>query len=104
MLKSVFTARTKTPRRSLRVFSMVSQRASQDSYLFTGDSFTWDYEQSAMRAFRDYCWYSWSAQKESLTTVAEYRFNQLFSGHGPWSPWRDQDEMRVLLLDLTDRM
>jgi glyoxylase-like metal-dependent hydrolase (beta-lactamase superfamily II) len=75
-----------------------------DSYLFTGDSFTWDYEQSAMRAFRDYCWYSWSAQKESLTTLAEYRFNQLFSGHGPWSPWRDQDEMRVLLLDLTDRM
>jgi glyoxylase-like metal-dependent hydrolase (beta-lactamase superfamily II) len=75
-----------------------------NSYLFTGDSLTWDYEQSAMRAFRDACWYSWSAQKESLTTLAEYRFNQLFSGHGPWSPWRDEDEMRVLLLDLTDRM
>ena len=75
-----------------------------DTYLFTGDSLTWDYERNEMRAFRDACWYSWSAQKESLTALAEYRFNQLFSGHGPWSPWRDQDEMRVLLLDLTERM
>lgn len=39
-----------------------------------------------------------------LVALAEYRFNQLFSGHGPWSPWRDQDEMRVLLLALTERM
>ena len=74
------------------------------TYLFTGDSLTWDYEHDQMRAFRDACWYSWSAQKESLTALAEYRFNQVFSGHGPWSPWRDQDEMRVLLLDLTERM
>jgi glyoxylase-like metal-dependent hydrolase (beta-lactamase superfamily II) len=75
-----------------------------DAYLFTGDSLTWDYERDEMRAFRDACWYSWSAQKESLTALAEYRFNQLFSGHGRWSPWRDQDEMRVLLLELTERM
>jgi len=75
-----------------------------DKYLFTGDSLTWDYERDEMRAFRDACWYSWSAQKESLIALAEYRFNQLFSGHGPWSPWRDEDEMRVLLLELTERM
>jgi glyoxylase-like metal-dependent hydrolase (beta-lactamase superfamily II) len=73
-------------------------------YLFTGDSLTWDYEHSAMRAFRDYCWHSWSAQKESLTGLAEYGFNQLFSGHGPWSPWREQAETRALLLALTERM
>jgi glyoxylase-like metal-dependent hydrolase (beta-lactamase superfamily II)/ferredoxin len=75
-----------------------------EAHLFTGDSLCWDYERGEMRAFRDACWYSWSAQKESLTALAEYRFNQLFSGHGRWSPWRDQDEMRVLLLDLTERM
>jgi glyoxylase-like metal-dependent hydrolase (beta-lactamase superfamily II)/ferredoxin len=75
-----------------------------DRYLFTGDSLTWDYERDAMRAFREACWYSWSAQKESLTALAQYGFNRLFSGHGPWSPWRDQSETRALLLDLTERM
>ena len=73
-------------------------------YLFTGDSLTWSYEQDAMRAFRDACWYSWSAQKHSLIGLAEFRFNQHFSGHGPWSPWRERDDMQRLLLELTERM
>ena len=73
-------------------------------YLFTGDSLTWDYEHNAMRAFREACWYSWPAQKESLAALAQYGFNQLVSGHGPWSPWRDQSETRALLLGLTERM
>lgn len=75
-----------------------------DTYLFTGDSLTWNYERDGMRAFRRACWYSWPAQKESLTGLADYAFNQLFSGHGPWSPWRERDEMRRLLLELTGRM
>jgi len=75
-----------------------------DRYLFTGDSLTWDYEKERMRAFRTACWYSWPTQKESLEKLADYGFNQLFSGHGPWSPWRERDEMRQLLLELTGRM
>lgn len=75
-----------------------------DAYLFTGDSLTWDYRHACMRAFRSVCWYSWPAQKHSLAGLARYRFNQLFSGHGPWSPWREHDEMRKLLRELTERM
>jgi len=75
-----------------------------ETHLFTGDSLTWDYDRDGMRAFRQACWYSWPTQKQSLTALAHYRFNQLFSGHGPWSPWRDHAEMRRLLLELTARM
>jgi glyoxylase-like metal-dependent hydrolase (beta-lactamase superfamily II) len=74
------------------------------TFLFTGDSLTWSYEHDAMRAFRDACWYSWPAQKQSLIGLSEYRFEQLFSGHGPWSPRRKASEMRRLLLELTERM
>jgi len=75
-----------------------------ETHLFTGDSLTWDYDHDQMRAFREACWYSWSAQKRSLIGLADYAFNQLFSGHGPWSPWREADRMRALLLELTERM
>jgi glyoxylase-like metal-dependent hydrolase (beta-lactamase superfamily II)/ferredoxin len=75
-----------------------------EKYLFTGDSLTWSYDRGAMRAFRGACWYSWPTQKKSLTGLASYGFNQVFSGHGPWSPWREQDEMNALLLELTERM
>lgn len=75
-----------------------------DTFLFTGDSLTWSYEHDAMRAFRDACWYSWSTQKKSLTGLAEYPFERLFSGHGPWSPRRSASDMRRLLLELTARM
>ena len=75
-----------------------------EAYLFTGDSLTWDYDHDRMRAFQEACWYSWSVQKDSLTGLANYEFNQLFSGHGPWSPWKERDEMRSLLLELTERM
>jgi glyoxylase-like metal-dependent hydrolase (beta-lactamase superfamily II) len=75
-----------------------------DAVLFTGDSLTWSYEHDAMRAFRDACWYSWPIQKKSLMGLAEYRFERLFSGHGPWSPRRDAAQMRRLLLELTERM
>lgn len=75
-----------------------------EKYLFTGDSLTWSYDRGAMRAFRDACWYSWPTQKKSLTGLASYGFNQLFSGHGPWSPWREKDEMKALLFGLTERM
>ena len=73
-------------------------------YLFTGDSLTWDYERGGMRAFAQACWYSWDEQKKSLAALSDYGFNQLFSGHGPWSPWREQDEMRRLLQALVERM
>ena len=57
-----------------------------------------------MRAFQSACWYSWPSQKQSLIGLAEYRFERLFSGHGPWSPRREANVMRRLLLELTERM
>lgn len=75
-----------------------------DEFVFTGDSLTWSYEHDAMRAFRDACWYSWPVQKQSLIGLAEYPFEQLFSGHGPWSPRQPKSVMRRLLLELTERM
>ena len=75
-----------------------------ETHLFTGDSLTWDYHRDRMHAFERACWYSWPAQKASLIGLAEYRFNQMFSGHGPWSPARDPEQMRGLLLELTERM
>lgn len=75
-----------------------------ETHLFTGDSLTWNYDRDGMRAFKDACWYSWPAQKQSLIGLSEYRFERLFSGHGPWSPRRDADVMRQLLLELTQRM
>lgn len=75
-----------------------------ETFVFTGDSLTWDYEHDGMRAFRRACWYSWPVQKQSLIGLADYRFERLFSGHGRWSPRREADDMRRLLLELTERM
>ena len=75
-----------------------------DTYLFTGDSLCWDYTGDRMHAFERECWYSWTIQKASLAGLAKYPFNQLFSGHGKWSPWRERDIMRRELLELTQRM
>jgi glyoxylase-like metal-dependent hydrolase (beta-lactamase superfamily II) len=76
----------------------------ENTFLFTGDSLTWSYERDGMRAFQGACWYSWPAQKQSLIGLAEYQFERLFSGHGPWSPRRDANVMRQRLLELTERM
>lgn len=75
-----------------------------ETLLFTGDSLTWDYDHDRMRAFKEACWYSWSAQKKSLERLSNHPFNQLFSGHGPWSPWKERDEMKATLVTLTKRM
>jgi glyoxylase-like metal-dependent hydrolase (beta-lactamase superfamily II) len=75
-----------------------------ETLLFTGDSLTWSYEHDRMRAFREACWYSWPAQKQSLFGLAAYRFERLFSGHGPWSPRRDANVMQQLLRELAEGM
>ena len=73
--------------------------------LFSGDSLASKPEGNGLLAFRDACWYSWRAQQESLTRLAnsDYRFDRLFCGHG----WSRDDEATVLhndLIDLCSRM
>jgi len=75
-----------------------------ETFLFTGDSFCWNPEARRLRAFRDACWYSWPVLKQSLSALADYRFERLFSGHGKWSPRLSSEEMRALLRQLSEHM
>jgi glyoxylase-like metal-dependent hydrolase (beta-lactamase superfamily II) len=50
--------------------------------LFTGDSLAWSVDRKRLIAYRDACWYSWEAQKESLKRLLDYRFQWVLPGHG----------------------
>lgn len=75
-----------------------------ETYLFTGDSLAWSHRQQDLYAFRDATWYSWEALTASLRALADFRFEQVFAGHGASSPRLEATEMRQRLLALTNRM
>jgi glyoxylase-like metal-dependent hydrolase (beta-lactamase superfamily II)/ferredoxin len=54
----------------------------EDRYLFTGDHLAWDRDSQRLTAFRDYCWYSWSKQRESMARLLEFSFEWVLPGHG----------------------
>lgn len=51
-------------------------------FLFTGDHLAWDERRGRLYAFRGACWYSWSAQIESMEKLLDYRFEWVLPGHG----------------------
>ncbi|MEO0888283.1 MAG: MBL fold metallo-hydrolase [Cyanobacteria bacterium J06648_10] len=55
-------------------------------YLFTGDHLAWSARLHQLYAFRNFCWYSWPRQIESIKTLAQYtdgyRFEWVLPGHG----------------------
>lgn len=53
-----------------------------DMFLFTGDHLSWDRDQECLHASRDYCWYSWRQQVESLALLERYSFEWVLPGHG----------------------
>lgn len=71
--------------------------------LFTGDSLAWSMHDQDLVAFRDACWYSWSALSASLEKLAGYRFEWVLPGHG-WSAHREAGEMQSRLQALVGRM
>jgi glyoxylase-like metal-dependent hydrolase (beta-lactamase superfamily II) len=71
--------------------------------LFTGDSLSWDFTTNDLRASKSVCWYSWPEQTESLRSLAAYRFEWVFAGHGG-SFRLPPDAMRERLVALTQRM
>ena len=75
-----------------------------ERWLFTGDSLAWDPGSERLRAFRDACWYSWSAQRASLGALCAHRFGQVFAGHGRWSPALEPGVMADALRALVARM
>jgi glyoxylase-like metal-dependent hydrolase (beta-lactamase superfamily II) len=74
-----------------------------DRVLFTGDSLAWSMREQDLVAFRDACWYSWSALAASLAKLAAYRFEWVLPGHG-WPAHREADDMRARLQALVARM
>jgi glyoxylase-like metal-dependent hydrolase (beta-lactamase superfamily II) len=73
--------------------------------LFSGDSLAWSPGSEHLSAFRNACWYSWDAQRDSLRRFAQsgLRFDRLFCGHG-WSHDLDAESFRASLVDLVARM
>ncbi|HLQ27362.1 MAG TPA: hypothetical protein VK138_15975, partial [Acidiferrobacterales bacterium] len=74
-----------------------------DRFLFTGDSLNWDFETSALSAFKDYCWYSWEHQKRSLERLLQFHFEYVLAGHGG-SISLPADEMRNALQSMLLRL
>jgi glyoxylase-like metal-dependent hydrolase (beta-lactamase superfamily II) len=74
-----------------------------DRVLFAGDSLAWSMRAHDLVAFRDACWYSWSALTASLERLADYRFEWLLPGHG-WPAHRAAHEMKARLDALVARM
>ena len=54
----------------------------RDTVLFTGDHLSWSPERQTLRAHRNYCWDSWSAQTRSMERLLDYRFEWVLPGHG----------------------
>lgn len=73
--------------------------------LFSGDSLAWNPRAEHLSAFRDACWYSWDAQRQSLGRFAgsAHRFDRLFCGHG-WSHDLDEEAFNRSLMELVGRM
>jgi glyoxylase-like metal-dependent hydrolase (beta-lactamase superfamily II) len=75
----------------------------QDRYLFTGDHLDWDRDTQQLSAFKDYCWYSWPQQAESMRRLADYSFEWVLPGHGQ-RVHLPAAEMREQVLRLAESM
>jgi glyoxylase-like metal-dependent hydrolase (beta-lactamase superfamily II)/ferredoxin len=54
----------------------------RNQFLFTGDHLDWDRDRKRLDASRDYCWYSWRQQVESMAKLLDYSFEWVLPGHG----------------------
>lgn len=75
----------------------------EDRVLFTGDSLAWSAREQDLVAFRDACWYSWTALTASLGKLVDHRFEWVLPGHG-WPVHLPADEMNGRLRALVARM
>ena len=72
-------------------------------FLFTGDHLEWSRDRKRLSASRDYCWYSWERQTESMAHLATYRFEWVLPGHGQ-RVHLPAHEMQQQMLHLVRRM
>jgi glyoxylase-like metal-dependent hydrolase (beta-lactamase superfamily II)/ferredoxin len=54
----------------------------QNRFLFTGDHLSWNRHRRQLSASRNYCWYSWPLQAQSMERLATYPFEWVLPGHG----------------------
>lgn len=73
-------------------------------WLFTGDSLAWSHQRNDLIAFRGACWYSWTAQADSLARLADrHRFRAVLPGHGA-RHLGDADDLHQRLVRLVHHM
>jgi glyoxylase-like metal-dependent hydrolase (beta-lactamase superfamily II)/ferredoxin len=75
----------------------------RERLLFTGDHLDWDRHEQHLDASRDYCWYSWPRQTESMRRLAHFKFEWVLPGHGQ-RVHLPADEMRRQMDALVERM
>lgn len=71
--------------------------------LFTGDHLELDLQAGKLSAFRDFCWYSWKKQTESMALLLDYPFEWVFTGHGQWGHL-ESEQMHEKLDELVKEM
>ncbi|MDJ0732973.1 MAG: MBL fold metallo-hydrolase [Nostocaceae cyanobacterium] len=54
----------------------------KNKFLFTGDHLAWSARLQQLHAFKDYCWYSWKEQIQSMQKLVNYNFEWILPGHG----------------------
>ncbi len=72
-------------------------------FLFTGDHLAWDRHAGQLTAHRDYCWYDWGRQTESMARLASFDFEWVLPGHGQ-RVQLPRAGMRRQMADLVSRM
>jgi glyoxylase-like metal-dependent hydrolase (beta-lactamase superfamily II)/ferredoxin len=75
----------------------------RDRFLFTGDHLAWDRTGRRLAAYRDYCWFSWPRQVESMRRLGAFRFEWVLPGHGQ-RVHLPEEKMRQELQELVARM
>lgn len=54
----------------------------RDRFLFSGDHLAFSPRVGHLYAFRNFCWYDWEIQLESMRRLAAYDFEWVLPGHG----------------------
>ena len=69
-----------------------------NQYLFTGDHLAWSARGNRLVGFRQYCFYSWVEQIQSMRQLLNYDFEWILPGHG--RRYRaESEQMRQQIID-----
>ncbi len=54
----------------------------KNMYLFSGDNLAYNIDKKYLYAFKNFCWYNWNIQLNSLKKLISYDFSHVFAAHG----------------------